>query len=86
MKLMNSTKKYNGSIYSRKNKLNSKINWFFKLEPNAQLHIAIFKRLVGFLMFLKFPDFIRRNQSSLNNENLNNIFNPWKVTIKCYYY
>ena len=32
---MNGTKKCSGPINNSKNKLNSKISWFFKLEPNA---------------------------------------------------
>ena len=36
---MNSTKKYNEAINNSKNKLNSKINWLFKLEPNTHLMI-----------------------------------------------
>ena len=32
---MNSTKKCNGVMNNSKNKLNSKINWLFKMEPNT---------------------------------------------------
>ena len=39
MKSMNSIKKCSGTMNSNKNKLNNKISWFFKFEPNAQLPV-----------------------------------------------
>ena len=39
---INSTKKYNGFINNNKNNLNSKISWFFNLDPNTHYVIHIF--------------------------------------------
>ena len=40
MRPMNSIKSAVGPINSSKNKLNGKINWFFKMEPNAHLGVV----------------------------------------------
>ena len=39
MKPINSTKKCSRTMNSSKNKLNNKISWFFKLEPNTHLPV-----------------------------------------------